>query len=554
MRIALAQLNFHVGNVEYNTNLMVSLTGEARRKGADLIIFSELSVCGYPPRDLLLSGVFVDRCMEGINKVACSCQGIAAIAGGPWPNKNTSGKQLYNTAFLLYEGTIQQMFHKGLLPTYDVFNEYRYFEPATEFHTVSLGGRKIALTVCEDVWNIGKGGLYRTDPPAILSSESPDMMVNISASPFAWDHRPERMRVLSENARRYKVPLFSANLVGGQTDLLFDGGSAVFNQKGALVDCLSLFEEDMRIYELQTVMEFAGTPLPDTPSGEGKWQLLKDALVMGIRDYFRKTGIRTALVGLSGGIDSAVTIMLAAEALGTENVRAALLPGPHSSTHSVIDAETLAIRAGIQYDTISINDTVRSLTKTLEPHFKNTKPGIAEENLQARARGVILMGLSNKNGYLLLNTSNKSEAAVGYSTLYGDMCGGLSVLGDVYKTDVYGLAKMINKNEEIIPENTIMKPPSAELKPGQRDSDTLPPYDVLDAILYRFLEQQKNITAITGEGFDGGLVRRVARMVFHSEYKRRQTPPILRVSMKCLGTGREMPLEACYDALLGDKP
>ncbi len=550
MRIALAQINFHVGNLRYNVDRMLAAIKAAQGKGADLVVFPELSACGYPARDLLLSATFIERCMEAVDQVAEGCQGIAAIVGGPSPNKNTGGKSLYNTAFLLYDGHVQHMYHKGLLPTYDVFNEYRYFEPAKAFQTVSFGGERVALTVCEDIWNIDAQGIYPVNPPELLKKEGPTLMINISASPFAWDHGPERMQILAANARKYQLPLFSVNLVGGQTDLLFDGASAVFNQSGRLVDMLPLFAEDMRIYDLDLVSQSQGISLPAPPLKETKWRLVMDALVMGVRDYFRKTGLKKALVGLSGGVDSAVTLVIAVEALGKENVWAVLLPGPFSSEHSVNDAVTLAENLGVRHDTISINDTVQSLQSSLAPHFRDTQPGVAEENLQARARAVILMGLSNKFGHLLLNTSNKSEAAVGYGTLYGDMCGGLSVLGDVYKTDVYGLAHTINLREETIPLNTIEKPPSAELKPDQKDTDSLPEYELLDALLYRFLEKQMDARSIISEGYDETLVHKVIKMICNSEHKRHQSPPILRISPKCLGIGREMPLDADYGTLL----
>ncbi len=549
MRIALAQLNLHVGNFDHNIQLMLDALSRAKRAGADLVLFPELSVCGYPARDLLLSESFVNRCLHTVEQIAGHCNGIAAVVGGPARNTGKPGKKLYNSAFLLFDGKVQFVYNKGLLPTYDVFNEYRYFEPATSFQTFDFGGQRLALTVCEDIWNIGEHPMYPINPPDMLQSHKPTVMLNISASPFAWNHYTERMRILSATARKYRLPLFSANLVGGQTDLLFDGGSAVFNSRGEMIDSLPQFTEDLCVYDLQEVETATAQPIPSIPGGTGKCALIRDAIVMGIRDYFRKTGIKKAIVGLSGGVDSAVTVALAVEALGKENVWAVLLPGPHSSDHSVTDAVFLAERLGIRYDTISINDTVVSMEKSLQQHFKDTESGIAEENLQARARAVILMALSNKFGHMLLNTSNKSEAAVGYSTLYGDMCGGLSVLGDVYKSDVYGIARLINKEREVIPESTMTKPPSAELKPGQKDSDTLPEYEILDAVLYRFLDEQKDAETIIGEGFDRAMVVKTLKMISGSEYKRYQTPPILRISPKCLGVGREMPLDADYKTI-----
>ncbi len=546
MRIALAQINLHVGNFTHNLNKMLDALDKARAQGADLVVFPELTVCGYPPRDLLLSSDFVERCLQTVETFAKACHGIGAIVGGPSPNSGHAGKSLYNTAFVLYDGKVQDMYHKGLLPTYDVFNEYRYFEPARQFHTVSFNGKRVALTVCEDVWNIDGQGLYTVNPPDVLMEGKPELMINISASPFAWNHKPQRLQILARNAQKYKLPLFSANLVGGQTDLLFDGASAVCNASGELVDMLPAFEEAIRVYDLDEVNHLPPMDMPAQPNPEEKYSLMRQALVMGIRDYFAKTGLKQAILGLSGGIDSALTLVLAVEALGAENVWAVLLPGPYSSDHSVADARQLAVKLGVRYDIISINEAVQSFEHSLASLFKGTPTGIAEENIQARARAVVLMGLSNKFGHMLLNTSNKSEAAVGYGTLYGDMCGGLSVIGDVYKTEVYGISLLINKNEEVIPWNTINKEPSAELKPNQKDTDSLPVYERLDAILFRLLEMQGDEKQLIEAGFAREVVSKIARMLHFSEHKRYQSPPVLRVSPKCLGIGREMPLEARY--------
>lgn len=546
MRIALAQINLHVGNFDHNLGKILKSVADAKAQKADLVVFPELSVCGYPPRDLLLSKAFISQCLKTVEAVAAACHGIGAIVGGPSPNNGPGGKSLYNTAFVLYDGRVQAMYHKGLLPTYDVFNEYRYFEPAGKFRTIVFQGKRIALTVCEDIWNIDGMGLYPISPPDVLSEEKPGLMINISASPFAWNHRPQRLHVLAANAEKYKIPVFSANLVGGQTDLLFDGVSAVCSAEGKIIDTLPAFEEALRVYDLAELDGLKVRESPDLPDDQEKYRLIKQALVMGIRDYFIKTGIRQAILGLSGGIDSALTLVLAVEALGAENVWAVLLPGPFSSDHSIEDARRLASKLNVRYDIISINEAVQTFEQSLGKHLNDTPSGIAEENIQARARAVILMALSNKFGHMLLNTSNKSEAAVGYSTLYGDMCGGLSVIGDVYKTEVYGIARMINQKEEIIPWNTINKAPSAELKPNQKDSDSLPEYDLLDPILYRLLEHQEDPEQIIAHGHDPSIVGKVAKMLHNSEYKRYQSPPVLRVSPKCLGIGREMPLESPY--------
>ncbi len=549
MRIAIAQINFHAGHIDYNVKRILDSLFQAKGMGVDLVLFPELCVCGYPPRDMLLSETFIDRCQQAVEELARSCRGVAALVGCPTRNQKGSGKALYNSALLLQQGEVGAFYHKGLLPTYDVFSEYRYFEPAREFYTMEFMGERLAVTICEDLWNIGSQGLYPHNPPDELMTREPSILLNLSASPFAWHHMPERMRVLSANAESYGLPLFSANLVGGQTDLLFDGASAVFGPRGQLHDILPSFREALQVYELEEVMASTGRPIPQHPDKEQQWARSMDALVMGVRDYFWKSGLKKALVGLSGGLDSALTLVIAERALGRDNVWAVLLPGPYSSEHSVTDALALARNLGVRHDTVSINDIVKSLKDSLEPHFTGTSPGIAEENLQARARAIVLMGLSNKFGHLLLNTSNKSEAAVGYGTLYGDMCGGLSVLGDVYKSDAYGMARMINAREEIIPQHTLDKAPSAELKPKQKDTDSLPEYYLLDDILYQFLEQGRDAREIVRSGHDKTLVSKVLGMVCQSEHKRSQAPPSLRVSAKCLGVGREMPLEAHYGIL-----
>ncbi len=546
MKIALAQINFHTGNLQYNLNRMLEMLSEARALGADLVVFAELSVCGYPPRDLLESDAFVTNCLEVVNQLARHCQGIAAIVGSPSFNPRPGGKRLHNSAYLLFDGRVQDVAHKGLLPTYDVFNENRYFEGATDFHVMKFKGRRIAMTICEDIWNVDGQGLYATIPCDELIKEEPSLIINISASPYAWNHLPRRMEVLSMNARKYRLPLFSVNLVGGQTGLLFDGVSAAINPRGEVAGTLPRFGEGISVFDLDQVSRENGRSLPAEAGGHEKSASILAALEMGVADYFSKTGMKKAIIGLSGGIDSALTLVIAARALGRENLWAVLLPGPFSSEHSVSDAVALAENLGVRYDIISVNDAVQSLENSLAPFFVNTLPGVAEENLQARARANILMGLSNKFGHMLLNTSNKSEAAVGYTTLYGDMCGGLSVLGDVYKTWVYELAHYINREQEIIPGSTIQKPPSAELSPGQKDSDSLPEYEVLDAILSLYIDRQMDRKQILDAGIDPELVNKVLRMVQTSEYKRKQSPPILRVTGKCLDIGREMPLDAHY--------
>jgi NAD+ synthase (glutamine-hydrolysing) len=453
------------------------------------------------------------------------------------------GKDLYNSAIFLHEGKIQYTQHKALLPTYDIFDEYRYFEPATEFNIVDFKGKKIALTVCEDIWNVGnENPLYVICPLDEMVKHEPDFILNLSASPFSYSHAANRIHVLKANVERYGLPMFYVNHSGAQTEVIFDGGSLVMSPDGKVFDELPYFEETLRVYELEEVLK-GGI---NQEQEKEKIALIHDALVTGIRDYFGKLGFKKCILGLSGGIDSAVTSALAARALGAENVLNVLMPSKFSSDHSVSDAEQLAINFGSPYKIIPIKDTYDAFMGTLATHFEGLPFNIAEENLQARSRGVILMALSNKFGHILLNTSNKSEMAVGYGTLYGDMCGGLSVIGDVYKMDVYALAEYINKDKELIPVNTIVKPPSAELRPDQKDSDSLPDYAILDEILYEYVEKSQGPQEIIAKGFDAKLVKRVLRMVNINEFKRYQTAPVLRVSSKAFGMGRRMPIVGKY--------
>lgn len=543
MKIALAQLNYHIGNFEKNTQKIIQSIEKAEIAGADLVVFAELAISGYPPRDFLEFSDFIKQCNYSLEEITKHCKNIAAIVGVPTFSKLKKGKPLYNSATFLYEGKIQQIVNKTLLPNYDVFDEYRYFEPNKNFTVVNFKGKKIALTICEDLWNVQDNPLYSVNPMDELIGQKPDLMVNIAASPFNYHQTEVRTEVLRRNAQQYKMPLLYVNHVGAQTELLFDGGSLVMNPKGQIVEELKYFEEDFRIFDLEKINE-ATTFLP--PAKPSEIKMIHDALVMGIRNYFEKLGFTKAILGLSGGIDSAIVSALASAALGVENVYNVLLPSRFSSGHSVADAIQLAKNFGMPYDVIHIEKAFNSFEETLQPFFKNLPFNIAEENLQARARGVILMALSNKFGYILLNTSNKSEAAVGYGTLYGDMNGGLSVIGDVYKTQVFELANYINREKELIPKNIITKPPSAELRPDQKDSDSLPEYAILDEILYQYIELRKGPSEIIQQGFDEILVKRILKLVNTSEHKRYQTPPILRVSSKAFGMGRRMPIVAKY--------
>jgi len=546
MRISLAQLNYIIGDFDLNTTKIIETIEKCRQQGADLVVFAELSVCGYPPRDFLEFDDFILKSYKAIDEIAVHCTGIAAIVGAPSRNPDVKGKNLFNSAWLLADGKVQALAHKALLPTYDIFDEYRYFEPNRTFNCITYKGAKIALTICEDIWNLGPDPLYVSTPMDILSGQIPDIMINISASPFNYTQEKERIEILEANTLQYKIPLVYVNQVGAQTELLFDGNSCVLNSTGNTIAVCKAFSEDIILVEFDHHNKTIKSDSPVTYGNHSKAALIHDALVMGIRDYFAKMGFSKAILGLSGGIDSALTLALAAEALGNENVYAVLLPSEYSTGHSIEDAVALAENLGCKYDTISIKDGYASILGSLKPFFKDLPFNVAEENIQARVRAVILMGLANKFGYILLNTSNKSEAAVGYGTLYGDMCGGISVLGDVYKTEVYELANYINREREIIPLNSIIKPPSAELRPGQKDSDSLPEYEILDRILYNYIELRQSPANLIDAGFDETTVKRVLRMVNMNEWKRHQTPPILRVSPKAFGQGRRMPIVGRY--------
>lgn len=547
MKVALAQLNYTIGDFEGNAQKIVEAIVRAKSSGAELVVFSELSVTGYYPHDLLEKKEFIHKAEAAVNEIAKHCVGIAAVVGAPRINVHERGKNLYNSAFFLADGKVQSVHNKTLLPTYDIFDEYRHFEPNSTFDVVHYKGEKIAITICEDLWDeqptaneFGKDKLYNVSPMEELSRFNPDFMVNLSASPFSYNQEGWRKNVLISKARDYKTPILYCNQVGAQTELIFDGGSVFIDETGEIVKELKYFEEDFLL--INTGSRGGKELQPEA----GYIEKIHDALVLGIRDYFQKMGFKQATLGLSGGIDSAVTVVLAVRALGAENVRVLLLPSKYSSEHSVEDARILAENLGIRYDIVHIQEAVDAFEKELAPLFEGCSPDVTEENLQARARGIYMMAISNKFGHILLNTTNKSECAVGYGTLYGDMNGGLAVLGDVYKLDVYKLSRFMNKDGEIIPENSIVKPPSAELRPDQKDSDSLPDYEDLDAMLFNYIELNKSPQEITALGFDEAVVRRVIRMVNMNEYKRFQAAPILRISSKAFGFGRKMPLVARY--------
>lgn len=558
MKIFLSQQNYHIGNFEANTSKIISAIRQAKAEGGELIVFSELAVCGYPPRDFLEFNDFIEQCLNSIDMIRREADTIGVIVGAPSRNPTIEGKDLFNSAYLLYEQKIHGIAHKTLLPTYDIFDEYRYFEPAYEWNIMHFKGKKLAVTVCEDIWNIADNPLYRICPMDALALQQPDIMINISASPFDYIHAESRLNIVKANVAKYKLPMIYCNTVGSQTEIVFDGGSLVMNANQDVVKELPYFLEDLTYVELTSDNTFEGTLVktaseaPYIKEHSSKLnprhniEYIHKALLTGISDYFNKLGFKKAIVASSGGIDSALVLALAVEALGAENVHALLMPSQFSTGHSVSDAEQLSKNLGTTYDIIAIKDIFNSFETALQPVFKDLPFNVAEENLQSRIRGALVMALSNKFGSILLNTSNKSELSTGYGTLYGDMAGGLGVLGDLYKTQVYALSEYINKNGEKIPANILTKAPSAELRPDQKDSDSLPEYDVLDPILYQYIERRQGPKEIIAQGFDAALVNRVLKMVNTNEYKRNQFCPIIRVSPKAFGVGRRVPIVGKY--------
>jgi NAD+ synthase (glutamine-hydrolysing) len=598
MKIFLAQQNYHIGNFEANASKIIKAIEQAKKEGADLVLFSELCVCGYPPRDFLEFEDFINECYKTIDTIKEHADTIGVLIGSPARNPLKAGKDLFNAAYLLYEKEIKAEIHKTLLPTYDVFDENRYFEPAFEWKCIEFKGKKLAVTICEDIWNLGDNPLYRVTPMEILIKEQPDVMLNLSASPYNYAADVVRRSIMKAHTLKYGLPMLYCNTVGSQTEVVFDGGSLVYDINGNLVKEMKYFAEDYALFDLDTLSEHKKHTVPaissaalaeavtlnkDTginqdavllssekeDSWEGKYyysasevgrdmdtlkyltddkniQEIHDALVLGIRDYFTKMGFTKATLGASGGIDSAVVQALAVEALGKENVHVLLMPSEYSSGHSVSDAEKLSLNLGNRYDIIPIKEVYQAFLSTLKPVFKELPFSVAEENIQSRTRGNLLMAVANKFGYILLNTSNKSELATGYGTLYGDMAGGLSVLGDLYKMQVYALARYINKSKEIIPANILIKEPSAELRPNQKDTDNLPDYEILDKLLFQYIELRQGPREIIAQGFDPALVKRVLRLVNMNEYKRNQFCPIIRVSSKAFGVGRRLPIVAKY--------
>lgn len=539
MKIALCQINNHTGYFEFNRDKILHNISSARNAGADLVVFPELAISGYPARDFLDFDDYTNACLREADEIASVVNDISVIAGSPTFNKTGRGKMLFNSALVMQNKSITDEVHKALLPNYDIFDEYRYFEPGRDFSCVKIAGKKLAVTICEDLWNIEGKHLYVADPMEVLSKENPDIIINIAASPFSCGQFERRLEVCRYHAMKNKIPVVYVNMTGAQTELIFDGRSMIVLPDGSY-KVLKAFEEDFFIFDTDNI--------PETTQdiNENSIALAHDALVFGIREYFTKFGFRKAVLGLSGGIDSAVVACLACEALGSGNVDGLLMPSEFSSQHSIDDAARLAENLGMRHEIVPIGTSFDTVNEAMKPFFKDLPFNIAEENIQARLRGVLLMAWSNKFGNILLNTSNKSEAAVGYGTLYGDMCGGLSVIGDLYKTQVYELAAYINREKEIIPLNTITKAPSAELRPDQKDSDSLPDYAILDEILRLYIEETQSPADLIARGFDKALVARICKMVNTNEYKRYQSPPALRVSTKAFGMGRRMPLVAKY--------
>ncbi|HTD86724.1 MAG TPA: NAD+ synthase [Candidatus Binatia bacterium] len=545
MKVAFAQINTTVGDLKGNGENISAAYQKAAEAGADLVLFPELATCGYPPRDLLLKSRFIDRNLELLDGLAKTTGKTGMVIGYVGRNKTGVGREATNSVALLQNGRMVATRDKTLLPTYDVFDEDRYFEPATRNEVVEFNGRKIGLTVCEDVWNDEDfwhdSRRYRLDPARDLVKAGAELILNVSASPWHWGKNKTRQDMLASLAAKHGAPLLYCNLVGGNDELVFDGSSLGFDGKGKLIAEGAHFKEDFFIVDLKSVKPIEPRPIVVEES-------IFNALVLGLRDYLHKCGFKSAVLGLSGGIDSAITAVIAAEALGPENVRGVSLPSQFSSQGSLDDAAALARRLGIRYDVIPIQPVFESAKQQLRAVFKGLAEDTTEENMQARIRGMILMALSNKFGSLLLTTGNKSELAVGYCTIYGDMCGGLAVISDVPKTMIYKVSKWVNRKEEIIPDPSITKAPSAELRPNQTDQDSLPPYEVLDAILERYVVQMRSSAEIVAAGFDEAIVRRVVRLIDLSEYKRRQAAPGLKVTSKAFGVGRRIPIAQRYQS------
>lgn len=541
MKVGIAQINTIVGDLNGNSKLISEAYQRLIQNGAELVVFPELTVCGYPPLDLLLKKSFIAECLETAEALAAQST-IPLIFGTPLLNENSTGNALYNGAYVCENHQVVAKVKKRLLPTYDVFDEKRYFEPGKEAVCLSINGTRVGITICEDIW-VGAESkkLYDINPVEELHKSKPELMVNLSASPWHMRKVDSRLKFLRKTSLLLQCPTLYCNAIGGNDELIFDGNSKVISKDGQCRTLLKSFESDEKVVDLDEL-----ETLKPVIHSENNIAHIHNALVLGLKDYTRKTGFQKAVIGLSGGIDSAVTAAIAVRALGKENIMGVSLPSSISSQHSRDDAQDLARKLDIEYHSIPIAEIVHSIETTLHPMFNNLPTDVTEENIQARSRGIVLMALSNKFGSILLTTGNKSEMAVGYCTLYGDMAGGLAVLSDVLKTKVYDLARYINRESEIIPDSTITKPPSAELRPDQKDEDSLPPYDLLDTILKKYIEDGMTRADIMKEGFEEELVKDIARKVDLNEYKRKQAPPGLKISSLAFGIGRRIPIVQKY--------
>ncbi len=553
MRIGLAQLNTTVGDLAGNSRKILEAYRTLVAAGAELVVYPELAICGYPPRDLLFKRRFVPDVEAALDTLAAATGDVPALIGTVAANPAEKGRRCFNAAALCRGGKVEHLARKCLLPTYDVFDEDRYFEPADAPSVIEIGGHKIGVTICEDIWTdpqFAPRNLYHFDPVRWLADQKVDLMVNLSASPWHHQKGHVRQKIVTDAAERLGCPVAYVNAIGGNDELVFDGRSLVAGSDGKVLAGLAAFREETRVVDVPVGRD-QPAKLPAAPQLAPTFYQddladIHDALVLGLRDYAHKSGFKRALIALSGGIDSAVVAVIAAEAFGKENVIGVSLPSAISSQHSRDDARILAENLGIRFETIAIADAVNAAEGALGPVFAGRERDVTEENLQARVRGVIMMALSNKFGALLLTTGNKSEVAVGYCTLYGDMCGGLAVISDVFKTQVYDLARWMNREREIIPVNTIEKPPSAELRPGQVDQDSLPPYDVLDAILKGYVEQGLSRSDLAAQGFAETVVNEVVRKVDLNEYKRKQAAPGLKITPLAFGVGRRIPIVQKY--------
>ena len=538
MRIGIAQINPIVGDLSGNKALAVDAYEQLIGQGVDLVIYPELCLCGYPPRDLLLKENFIKDLSKELQNFAKTTGPVPAIIGYAQSANNKNTSRFYNSVAWCMDGKIDQVFQKRLLPTYDVFDEARYFQPGKNDFFISYKGKKIAITICEDIWNLEQIE-YSIDPVEKIAKQCPDLLINLSASPWHLKKKEQRETLLSKVAQKCNCPVVYVNAVGGNDELIFDGNSMSIDREGNVLNKSESFTESINVHDLEDSIH---TPSPEFNELES----LRCALALGVKDYAHKIGFSKCLIGLSGGIDSAVTAAIAVHAMGKDNVIGVSLPSSISSQHSRDDALDLANNLGIEFHTLKIEDIVNASESVLKPIFRNLPVDVTEENIQARSRGLLLMAISNKFGALLLTTGNKSELAVGYCTLYGDMCGGLAVISDVPKTQVFELAHHINRNAEIIPVNTIEKPPSAELRPDQKDSDSLPEYDVLDAILHAYIEEGKSIASIIERGYDEGTVRRIVHLVDINEHKRYQSAPGLKTTPLAFGMGRRIPIVQKY--------